>query len=154
MNSEKVLVGLLLTLLAVTVSWKLLHTEPPREETLRAEPVPAAKRLQLVYVGAKWCAPCRQMKAHTFADPAVAAAIARDFSFLPLDVDVDKEAAKKFGVTKVPTTIVLDADGRELRRMVGYRPPAAFLDWLRAREAAPAKPAPSMELAQINTVLP
>lgn len=51
-----------------------------------------------------------------------------DFNFIPVQVQVDNKALmEKYGVSWTPTILVLDADGKEHYRTVGYVPPEEFM---------------------------
>lgn len=51
-----------------------------------------------------------------------------DLNFIPVQVQVDNKALmEKYGVTWTPTLLVLDADGKEHYRVVGYVPPEEFI---------------------------
>lgn len=72
---------------------------------------------------ADWCIPCHEMDVSTFADPRVVE-LARDFLMLRADLTLENEytqgVTKQFDVRGVPTLIVLDENGREVARLVGY----------------------------------
>lgn len=78
---------------------------------------------------ADWCVACKEMEADTFPDPAVSAQLQR---FVRLQADVTANRAehqallKRFGLYGPPGIIILAPDGRELRRVVGFTPPAEF----------------------------
>lgn len=51
-----------------------------------------------------------------------------DLNFLPVQVEVSSQALmEKYGVSWTPTILVLDADGKEHYRTVGYIPPEEFI---------------------------
>ncbi len=98
-------------------------------------------KLTVVNFWATWCAPCRKEMPHlaelqtefggeTFDVVTIAtgrnnpAAMVRFFDQigvenLPLHRDPKGKLAQSLGVTGLPTTVVFDAEGRELARMVG-----------------------------------
>jgi thioredoxin-like negative regulator of GroEL len=49
------------------------------------------------------------------------------FVFVKLDGDHQKDVVSQFGVQGYPTMIILTKDGREIHRIVGYRPLDALL---------------------------
>ena len=55
--------------------------------------------------------------------------IVSSYEVIKYDFDVDKEAKKKYNISKVPTYIV-EADGIEIRRQVGYRGTEQLIDFL------------------------
>ncbi len=68
---------------------------------------------------ATWCGPCRALDEWIFSDAEVAAALNAGYVGLKLDADLEKERVQQFHVTGYPTLIVLDANGKEMRRL-GY----------------------------------
>jgi thiol:disulfide interchange protein DsbD len=83
---------------------------------------------------ADWCLPCREMDRTTFRDPDVVRMLK---GFVPFKVDVtmgDDEASgvmERFGVSGVPTYIVLGPDGAEQARLVGFVSAEQMRDALR-----------------------
>jgi thiol:disulfide interchange protein DsbD len=85
----------------------------------------------LVDVYAEWCAECKELDTRTWPDPQVAAWV-RDRA-VAVRVDtyaVREDLAKRLGILGYPTVLLLDGDGRELRRVVGFQDPAAMLKFL------------------------
>lgn len=122
-------VGLTLALFGV---W--LALPPASRGTIRWEPYTeqALERAQqenkpvLIDFVADWCIPCHEMEATTFADRRVAK-LAEGFAMLRADLTLETEHTKsiteRFEVRGVPTIVLLDANGREVHRMVGYVAP-------------------------------
>jgi len=72
-------------------------------------------RATLVQFSSAFCAPCRaarQVLAHT-------AGQVDGVRHVEVDAETHLELIRRLGVTKTPTTFVLDADGRIVRRAVG-----------------------------------
>jgi len=80
---------------------------------------------------APWCGPCRMVGpiveelAETFKDKAVIG---------KLNVDENSELAQKFGVSSIPTILMLQ-DGKEVQRHIGAGSKESFAkmfdDWLK-----------------------
>ncbi|MFA5110505.1 MAG: thioredoxin fold domain-containing protein [Desulfobaccales bacterium] len=51
-----------------------------------------------------------------------------DYNFVPVQIETSNKAmTDQFKVTWTPTIIVLDADGNEVHRVVGFLPPEEFI---------------------------
>jgi len=86
----------------------------------------------LVDTYADWCAQCKELDETTWPDPEVAAWI--QANAVPVRIDTDrkrKDLASRLGILSYPTVLLLDGDGRELRRLLGFQKPAAMLKFLR-----------------------
>ena len=88
---------------------------------------------------ADWCVSCKEMEKFTFSDPRVQARLAQ-MNLLQADVTAndadDRALLKRFNLFGPPATILFDASGRELLRVVGYQPPDTFLRSLDQAAAA------------------
>lgn len=67
---------------------------------------------------ADWCPPCRQMKRDVWSDSSLAQVVHE--AAVPVLMDIDRSAvrpiAQRFGVEFIPTIILIDANGNEIRR--------------------------------------
>ena len=82
----------------------------------------------LVNFYADWCVWCKHLDSITFRDAKVAGVLARQVVPLNVDIDeVERALLAEHRVDAPPMIVLLDADGRELGRIVGYMPPAGFL---------------------------
>jgi len=65
---------------------------------------------------ATWCPPCKELK-------PIIEALEKEYDgkieIRSIDVDQNKDLARKFGVQAIPTLVFLDAKGNELSRIVG-----------------------------------
>ena len=95
----------------------------------------SAKQPIMLDFYADWCVSCKEMERFTFADPVVAAAMAR-MTLLKADVTANTEAdqalLKRFGLFGPPGIIFFDRSGTELHdlQVVGFQPAAQFLPTL------------------------
>ena len=128
----------LLVLLLVTqaVRADIIVASPVFHSSVKAasEAAAADQSLVLVVFGADWCVPCKELKAKTlgsreFMEQAGALHVAE------VDVDVEAGMARDYGVTTVPTLVLLTADNKLVGRRAGFMQTAELLLWLReARE--------------------
>jgi tetratricopeptide (TPR) repeat protein len=73
-----------------------------------------------------WCKWCKIQDESTFTDKRVIAMTGK-FYFVRLNAEIDTAKAREFGVNGYPTVVVLDKNGLELDRILGYEKPADFV---------------------------
>src|SRR5688572_6995933 len=80
----------------------------------------AANKPVLLYWGAQWCPPCKQLKSAVFSRPDF---IEKSRLFVPVYLDGDLPDAQKWGdvfrVSGYPTVVVLKPDQTEITRIAG-----------------------------------
>lgn len=84
---------------------------------------------------ADWCGWCKRLDSDTYVSADVVA-LAQDFVSLKIDADVDKELSSTYKVVGLPTILFIDANGKEVHRVVGYRPPDDFVKEMNSALAA------------------
>ncbi len=76
-----------------------------------------------------WCRWCDTLDARTYSDAGVADYI--NGTVVPIKIDAEKgegiAIAKKYGVRAYPTILLINANGDEIDRLLGYMPPEPFL---------------------------
>lgn len=82
----------------------------------------------LVDFWAQWCGPCRTMNPIV---EAIATEYAGRLKVVKIDVDESPESAAQFGVTSIPTFVVIHA-GEVRARLTGAQPKQALVDALKS----------------------
>ena len=85
-----------------------------------------------IHFWAEWCGFCRQMEKQTFANPAVATQLRKNFFLIKVNTDKDQRVADAFKVRGLPTNLFLAEDGELIVRREGYIPPKLFMRVLKA----------------------
>jgi thioredoxin-related protein len=90
------------------------------------------KAVLVEFTGSDWCPPCKALKKNVFNSAEFKAYAKKHLVLVELDFPRDKskvskeqatynrEQAKAFAVRGYPTIILMDADGKELTKKVGY----------------------------------
>jgi thioredoxin:protein disulfide reductase len=96
----------------------------------------AESRPLLVDFGAAWCGACKELDKQTFSHPSVGEEASR-FIALKIDATNDEDplvasTIKQLNVIGLPTVIVFDSQGREVKRFTDFVPANVMLDALRA----------------------
>ncbi len=73
-----------------------------------------------------WCPWCRKLEDSTLVHPTVEA-LADSFVFLRVNAELDTSLASQFGINAYPTVILMEGNGNEVARIVGYVPPVEFV---------------------------
>jgi len=103
------------------------------------------KMILLDFTGSDWCGWCIKLDKDTFSKPEFQKFAAENLVLVEIDFpqnkpqsdDVKKQNAEleaKFGVQGYPTLVLLNSEGKEIARNVGYLKggPAGFIDWVKA----------------------
>ena len=76
-------------------------------------------RRVVAFFAAPHCPPCIHMKADVLPQPAVQAALAQGEAVM-IDTQANPSMIRKYAITGTPTLLVMDGEGREVSRTVGY----------------------------------
>lgn len=78
---------------------------------------------------ATWCGPCKKLAAEVFPTPEFKK-LSKYFVFLQIDVDAQKDVAQKYGITAMPTQMILNAQGEQIGKTVGYADAPTFFNFI------------------------
>jgi len=101
----------------------------------------AEKKLLFVDIWAEWCPPCQHLKKKVFPTPEAQKALGAYVAVALMTESKDRtqnptnmKLAERYKVEGYPTLLILDAEGKELRRQVGaFRTGAEFAAWLQSK---------------------
>ena len=136
------------------VAWSrstLAQESIPWARNLKAAQEAAAKdgKLVLLHFWAPDCPPCQTVDRYVFPHPDVARAIATNYVPLSVNAQALPEIAKRFGVDRWPTEVIISAEGEVLSRTVSPKDAKEYVGLI--NRVAAAKRAPQNkwgELAQ------
>ena len=102
-------------------------------------------KLVFVEVYTDWCAYCTKLERRVLKRDDVRRVLDKHFAMVKLDAEDDtpivrvgdgvldsRKLARKYGATAYPTCLILRADGRIVKKLVGYHPPEDFLAFLQS----------------------
>jgi protein disulfide-isomerase len=108
-----------------------------------AEAAKDNKMVLLDFTGSDWCGWCIKLQKDTFSKPEFKKFAEQSLVLVELDFPREKpqsdelkkqneELAEKFGIQGFPTLVLLDPQGKEAARNVGYLQggPEAFIQWV------------------------
>lgn len=108
----------------------------PQQQQLIASSYSEAIRLSgehgmpvLVFFEASWCSWCKKMKADTMNSPNVAG-VMKNYILVYVDVDRDRQTARRFSVTGIPAYVITNVQQANLKSGSGYKEPYTFSGWL------------------------
>ena len=101
----------------------------------------AEKKLIFMDLWTEWCGPCLHLQKNVFPTAEGTAALAKVVPYSALVQKKDgtpvaegTKLAEKFRLNAFPTLVILDAEGKEVRRQVGaFRSGAEFAAWLNSK---------------------
>ncbi len=106
------------------------------EEEASAAPILSVKdALQLgkpviLDFSAEWCKPCKMLSAQVF-DNGKYSELTEQFTILKIDIDQWPSLAKQYGVSGIPDVRLLDSEGVERAKFVGFAGEQAVVEWLK-----------------------
>lgn len=108
---------------ATEISWQTSLDQARAAARAQNKPI-------LIDFYATWCGPCKMLDEQTYKASGVISLVSQHF--IPVKIDVDKQQAvsQQFNIEAMPTTILLDARGKEIARKVGFIDAAEMMQLL------------------------
>ena len=103
------------------VRWEPLSLQAAQQRAAQT------RRLVLVHFWSPNCGPCQKMERLVFSRPDVAAAV--EASYVPVKINADQfpYTARQFGITALPTDLILSPEGQVIRRFQGAVPAEQYI---------------------------
>jgi YHS domain-containing protein/thiol-disulfide isomerase/thioredoxin len=86
-----------------------------------------SKRLVLIHFWTTSCVPCKALEQNVFSQPGVASAVEAQLVPVKLNADENPATAQSFGITRVPTDVIITPDGQVVGKLVSPATPAAYV---------------------------
>lgn len=84
-------------------------------------------KLVLLHFSTPSCQPCQLLETRVFNQPNVAGAIQQKFVPVKINANESPELAQSFGITQVPTDVIVTAEGKVVERFVSPATPMAYV---------------------------
>ncbi|WP_442485694.1 thioredoxin family protein [Aeoliella sp. SH292] len=85
------------------------------------------QKLLLIHFYSDSCGPCRVLDATVFNQPTVAGAVQTHYVPVKLNTNEFPATAERFGITRVPTDVVITPQGRMVERLTSPQTPMAYV---------------------------
>jgi thioredoxin 1 len=92
----------------------------------------AQKSNKLIFVDfyADWCGYCKQLDEKTYPNGQVEEVMAQKYVAVKVNVDQNPDLASKYSVYGLPTLVIMDSNGNEIKKVEGYQTPTELLNIL------------------------
>ena len=126
----------------------------PWESTLEnAQQVAAqSNRLVLIHFWAPWCGKCKKMESEVFNQPGLGAALLVNYVPVKINADLMPSIATKYGITGLPTDIVITPQGQVVELIRGQIEATQFV--ARLNQIASARHQNAGQIAQVPANIP
>lgn len=86
------------------------------------------KKVVMIDFTATWCGWCTKLDNETFSQDKVSKMLKDKTIAIKVDTDKNPKLAKQYKVSGIPCIVFVDGDGKEVGRVVGFKPADKFLD--------------------------
>lgn len=76
------------------------------------------------------CQYCKELDEKTYPDQRVQQTMANKYVAVKINVDKNPDLASKYGIYGLPTLVIMDSNGNEIKRVEGYQTPSQLLSIL------------------------
>ena len=76
---------------------------------------------------ADWCSYCKEMDSGAYTSTQVMEKLNQSYVLVKVDVDENPDLSTKYQAYSLPTMVILDSSGNEIKRITGYQTPDQLL---------------------------
>lgn len=119
---------------ALTAAKRAATDAAPYDRAVAAD-APAKKydKITLLKFSAPWCPACIRLKSETMSKSAVQALLKKvNLEEINIDLVENEKISNQYGVKAIPTVILVNEQGEELKRWLDYQPAKSFAPELQA----------------------
>jgi len=85
----------------------------------------------MILFGASWCVPCQKMEHDTlFSIRSKNALDSKNLILIKIDVEKHQNLSEKYNIKMLPTSIIVDVNGNEIKRKTGFMSIREFVTWI------------------------
>lgn len=85
----------------------------------------------MILFGASWCVPCQKMEHDTlFSIRSKNALDSKNLILIKIDVEKYQNLSEKYNIKMLPTSIIVDVNGNEIKRKTGFMSIREFVTWI------------------------
>jgi thiol:disulfide interchange protein len=86
------------------------------------------KKIVMIDFYTDWCGWCKELDKKTWSDAKVQKLLSDKTISIKLNAEKEgSKAAARYKVNAFPTIVFVDGDGKEVGKLIGYRPPDKFM---------------------------
>jgi len=79
---------------------------------------------------ADWCSYCKELNESTLSDPNVKKKLNQDYVKVDINTDQNPDLSSRYKIYSLPTLVILNSNGQEIKRQEGYVSADQLLNWL------------------------
>jgi uncharacterized protein YyaL (SSP411 family) len=87
----------------------------------------AGNKTLLIYFYTSWCSWCKTLSRNTYSNDEVADLLNNNFTCLKINAEEHPDLVPLYNISGYPTILFLSPEGKELGRILGYKPPDSFI---------------------------
>lgn len=79
---------------------------------------------------AGWCSYCKKLDENTLSNSSVEEKLSQNYVLVKIDTDQNPDLSSQYQIYNLPTMVILNSNGQEIKRQQGYITADQLLNWL------------------------